>query len=96
MAMHLMNIRCPECWHIYSVRRPNDTTLVPAILRIVRCPACHPEALAGCCSACRLPLALLRPPKRWGTSGYHSDLCFSCFQSERRFKRVTKDQPLLP
>jgi hypothetical protein len=77
MALHLLNIRCEECWHIYSVRRPNDSLLITAIVAAIRCPRCHPEALVNVCAACRLPFALFP---------HHADgMCFTCFQRQRRF-----------
>lgn len=82
--MLFLHIRCEECWEVYALRRPKDTLLIPKILLLVKCPICHPEALAGMCAGCRLPLVLVRPEKKWGSSGFPADLCFTCYQRKRR------------
>jgi hypothetical protein len=55
MAMHFLNKRCDECDIIYSVRRPRNPNQVAAVVALIRCPYCHPEALKDVCGACRLP-----------------------------------------
>lgn len=87
----IITIVCDDCSRTFQVRRPhNFERLISSILKLVKCPTCHPEALAGMCSACRLPLSLLRPIKKWGggKSGFHADLCFACYQRERREKKA--------
>lgn len=81
MSLHRLNIRCPECWIIYSVRRPNQSLLISKIVAVVKCPHCHPEALKDVCAACRLPFSVV------GVSGkrhHGKGLCFSCYQRYNR------------
>jgi hypothetical protein len=58
MAMHFLNVRCDECYVIYSVRRPRNPNQVAAVVALIKCPLCHPEALADVCGACRLPSSI--------------------------------------
>lgn len=82
--MLFVHIRCDDCYQLFSVRRPKNTLLIPKIIALVRCPICHPEALKDVCSGCRLPLVLVRPEKKWGSSGFPADICFTCYQRKRR------------
>jgi hypothetical protein len=59
MILHRLNKRCDECWKIYSVRRPR-VVLIVAVIAAIQCPTCHPEALADCCSGCRLPFSAVK------------------------------------
>jgi hypothetical protein len=58
MAMHFLNKRCDECDRIYSVRRPRNPNQVAAVVALIKCPICHPEALKDVCGACRLPASI--------------------------------------
>lgn len=82
--MLFLYIRCDDCRVLFQVRRPKNTLLIPQIVALVKCPTCHPEALVGMCAGCRLPLALVRPGKKWGSSGFPADQCFTCYQRGRR------------
>jgi hypothetical protein len=83
MSMHILSIRCSDCFVVFSVRKPNDSLLIPAIVAIVRCPICRPEALKDCCAACRLPFSLF--PRSEGRGNIRSDMCFSCYVSLKRY-----------
>jgi hypothetical protein len=56
--MHFLNKRCDECYGIYSVRRPRGPNKVAAVVALIQCPHCHPEALKDACGACRLPSSI--------------------------------------
>jgi hypothetical protein len=77
MAFLFLHLRCDECHEINVVRRPKNTLLIPLIVRDVKCPYCHPEALADVCASCRLP---------WTVVKRHSnELCNTCAVRELRY-----------
>jgi hypothetical protein len=76
MSLHFLNIRCEECEQLYSIRRPNETILIPAIVAASKCPTCHPEALKDCCVACRIPFSVC--------PHHGKGMCFTCYQRALR------------
>jgi hypothetical protein len=84
MSFHRLIIRFDECDHLHVVRKPNDTLLIPLIVRHARCRICHPETLASVCGGCLLP---------WSIVKFHShDLYNTCVVRQWRIDRlVTKD-----
>jgi hypothetical protein len=87
MALRYFHKRC-EVHGLYVVRRPvraflNASIKVEEIIAVSFCVQCHPERLHEVCGGCLLPLKLLRG-KKYGSSGFHAQLCFTCYQRERR------------
>lgn len=78
--MHVLKTRC-ENGHVFSVRRPKNSTLIPKIISSILCIICHPEQSDKVCGGCRLPFSIV---------GKHSkSLCEACFWKDWKYKKKT-------
>lgn len=83
MAMHIFKIRC-EAGHLFAVRKPKDSLLIPKILQQALCPKCYPNQSDLVCSGCRLPFAVAK---------HHAKtLCEACFWKEWRNLKLRKEK----
>lgn len=80
MALHILHIRCQDCWKITQIRRPNQSILIPKIVAAFKCPHCHPEIRSSICGGCLVP---------WTIVKLHSNgLCNVCVVRDLRYKRA--------
>jgi hypothetical protein len=73
-------LRFDECDHIHVVRKPNNSLLIPLIVKHARCRVCRPESLVDVCGGCLLP---------WSVVKFHSNgLCNTCVVRQWRLTRA--------
>lgn len=89
MALRLLTIVCDE-GHRRQVRKPLQPQLIMRVVAESKCHWCYPGFLNFVCPSCLIPFAILR--NGHGKGEHHaSGLCFTCYQSLRRFTQsVTK------